>query len=378
MWCANQRSLYKRDKLSQERIYKLESIGFKWQLDEDVWINTYNEVKDFCSTHKRFPSLLTDTDKKTRYLFYWLKYQKSEYKNNCLSDDKAQMLRDIGFGLDTSRAETMRWEESFENLAAYINSTGKFPDKSDNEDTDKLLSWIYEQRKAKNKGTLSQDKIKLLDSIGFVWNSVQAKWNKMFDTVWEYIAENGKTPEKSFKIDDMGIGAWYARQIKEYNANRLDPYRKSKIASLNKLLEDTRKHNEDMLWLSRYNELQSFIEEKGHVPKSKDTFSGTNLYMWLRKQGTLFANGELSEDKANMLLKVGIDLSEFSPKKEYRKVWFENYDKYFTFVHEYGRKPSRKDEQESKLYNWERNQIHRLKTGKLTDSQVLMLEKLGL
>lgn len=79
-----------------------------------------------------------------------------------------------------------------------------------------------------------------------------------------------------------------------------------------------------------------------------------------------------------MLLKVGIGLSDFGTKKEYRKIWFENYDKYFTFVHEYGRKPSRKDEQESKFYYWERNQIYRLKTGKLTDSYVLMLEKLGL
>lgn len=55
----------------------------------------------------------------------------------------------------------------------------------------------------------------------------------------------------------------------------------------------------------------------------------------------------------------------------------ETYDKYFTFVHKYGKKPSHKDEQESKLYYWKRNQIHRLKTVELTDSQVLMLEKVG-
>ncbi len=61
-----------------------------------------------------------------------------------------------------------------------------------------------------------------------------------------------------------------------------------------------------------------------------------------------------------------------------KKSWIEDHDKYFSFISEHGRKPSRKDEQGSKLYNRERNQIHRLKIGKLTDSQVLMLEKLGL
>ena len=75
-----------------------------------------------------------------------------------------------------------------------------------------------------------------------------------------------------------------------------------------------------MLWLSRYNELQSFIDKKGHIPKSKDTFSDTDLFMWLRKQGMLFANSELSEDKANMLLKAGIDFHDFGSKKESRKV----------------------------------------------------------
>ena len=46
-WCSIQRREYKTGKLSQERIYLLEKLNFVWDVLEQQWNESYQELKTY-------------------------------------------------------------------------------------------------------------------------------------------------------------------------------------------------------------------------------------------------------------------------------------------------------------------------------------------
>jgi hypothetical protein len=54
-WCITQRQLYKNGRLTDEQIDLLNSIGFVWDVNEEIWNATLEQVKEFYALNKRFP-----------------------------------------------------------------------------------------------------------------------------------------------------------------------------------------------------------------------------------------------------------------------------------------------------------------------------------
>ena len=103
----------------------------------------------------------------------WARTQRSAYLVGTLSDQRLTRLHDIGFEMDDEMAEWMRW------FSLVKESSHDTPDDSG---LSKLLSdvgqadnfyaanWSAVQRIAHRCDRLSQDKVDLLDSIGFDWS----------------------------------------------------------------------------------------------------------------------------------------------------------------------------------------------------------------
>ncbi len=98
VWCGKQRTKYKNEKLSQEKIDLLESIGFKWEPIESEWQNNFEKLKKFKKEYGHASP--SRGDKVFGLLGVWCGKQRTKYKNEKLSQEKIDLLDSIGFRWD--------------------------------------------------------------------------------------------------------------------------------------------------------------------------------------------------------------------------------------------------------------------------------------
>ena len=108
-WGKSQRRAKKKGKLSEERVEKLEGIGFIWDLFEARWLEM---AQLLVSYKKKFGDCLVEKDYKTAdgvNLGSWVQKQRWAKKKRTLSKERVKILKDIGFvwvvGSGTSKKE---------------------------------------------------------------------------------------------------------------------------------------------------------------------------------------------------------------------------------------------------------------------------------
>jgi predicted helicase len=95
IWCGRQRIERSRGGLSQERISRLEEIGFVWNLLSAAWNKMYGEL---CAYKERFgncnvPAVWQDNPS----LGTWCSNQRQDYRKGKLSSERIARLEEIGF-----------------------------------------------------------------------------------------------------------------------------------------------------------------------------------------------------------------------------------------------------------------------------------------
>ena len=95
-WISAQRTLYKKGRLCEYRITKLERIGMFWgSLSERTWFEQFSDTKQYYHEHGdlNIPiEYVSESGRKTRY---WLEKQKTNYKNGNLSPKQIDLLKSI-------------------------------------------------------------------------------------------------------------------------------------------------------------------------------------------------------------------------------------------------------------------------------------------
>ena len=84
----------------------------------------------------------------------------------------------------------LTWETQYKKLVAYKTRHGHCRVPQRYEDRT-LASWVATQRVRKQKGSLSEERIYALNSIGFVWKIFQTSWDKQYDRLLAYRLEYG-------------------------------------------------------------------------------------------------------------------------------------------------------------------------------------------
>ena len=96
----------------------------------------------------------------------WVSTQRKRQIQGMLSEDKFQMLKDIGF--IWKRHETA-WNEMYKKLLRYKEAFGDCSVPAEWKVDPKLGRWVTTQRRRKRQGKLAEDRIRRLDEIGFQW-----------------------------------------------------------------------------------------------------------------------------------------------------------------------------------------------------------------
>ena len=95
-WVKTQRKVYKADSLAQDRIDRLNSIGFMWALlaqsAKVPWETRFNELVQYKTKHGD-----CNVPQRQGPLGKWVHHQRCNYKEGKLSQDRINRLNDIGF-----------------------------------------------------------------------------------------------------------------------------------------------------------------------------------------------------------------------------------------------------------------------------------------
>lgn len=159
-WVGTQRIDYSDKRMPQERIIKLESLGFQWNPSEIAWETMFALLCDYkkengdCNVPPKF---------KEKKLRVWVIHLRASYKKKSLSDLRIKKLREIGFILDPLESQ---WEQRYTELLDFKKEYGHCNVPKTYAKNRKLGAWVANLRRRIEEQ--SESRIKKLNAIGFV------------------------------------------------------------------------------------------------------------------------------------------------------------------------------------------------------------------
>jgi hypothetical protein len=179
-WIGDQRLIRKRGRLSEDRIRRLDELGFEWESDAAKWDEMFERLAVYKMQNATCAVPLKWAEDPE--LARWVNRQRSNKKRRLLSEDQLRRLNALGFEWDPRSA---LWESMFACLVAFKAHTGhcrvpirwRDPAQLDR-DNARLASWVNHQRQLRKHGRLSEDRIRRLDELRFDWGiSLGSKWS---------------------------------------------------------------------------------------------------------------------------------------------------------------------------------------------------------
>jgi hypothetical protein len=364
-WVQSQRTLRKKGKLSQERIQLLDEIGIRWDTGSPAWDKMFSLLKEFKESHGHceVPHGWAENPK----LASWVITQRRRRKKALMSQEQSRRLDEIGLEWDPVGK---LWEKMYSALVEYKKRHGDCDVPKRWSEDPKLGRWVVAQRGLKRKGRLSEDRIRRLDKLGFIWKkkpSPTSSWKTAILKLKEFKKRHGHCNVPKWSA----LWEWAEKQHHLYNKGQLT---QEQVALLHEVgffqwkpaLEEWKPAFEDM-----FRALLQFKSHHGHCDVPEDY---TELAHWVQAQRDLKASDQLSETDYLRLCAIGF-VWDPSGSKE----WEEMYSLLvkYKFINGHCNVPKNSVANPA-LGKWVDDQRASIRENKLTRAQIKRLEDLGL
>ena len=191
--------------LPQEKIDKLNAVGFVWDMHEVSWLERYEELKKYRRDHgdtlvpKQYPVY--------PFLGRWVDKQRSDYKRFLarkkleegieLKDHEERQdierLALLSTGMTEERVRLLNaedfiwdafnhaWEQKYDELCMFVAVNGHANIRSRRKGYDPLARWAeiqrqnYRKRMNGEKTTLTKERVDKLERVGFIWDRTEAR-----------------------------------------------------------------------------------------------------------------------------------------------------------------------------------------------------------
>ncbi len=301
-------------------------------MQHDKWMQFFEELKAF---KERFGHCNIDaTWKENPSLGNWAHRQRTMWNKGILQGERIDLLEEIGFIWDIDSNQEI-WNSKFELLKSFKERFGHCNVETGWKEDSALASWVSTQRTRRNKGQLSQERVQLLDELGFVWDLQTQKrdetWMNWYQELENYTKEHGH-PNVPQSRPKTKLANWVmiqrCRRDKSYNGN--PPLTKEQIELLDRLGFRWKVREEQ--WQERFDQLKLFKEQHGHCNVELVADEDDKLLSWVKSQRNSLAQGKLDEDK-----KTQLDEIEFSwDSKIIDAKWEEMYERLKNYHSEHG------------------------------------------
>ena len=299
-WVATQRT--SKLSLVPSRLRRLNEIGFIWNPLDAQWEEGFTSLKKFKLREGHCEAPIRHIEDGFP-LGKWLGRQRSVYLE--ISPDRLSRLNEVGFIWDPLNA---RWEKGFAELVNFKKKFGHCDvPQNYSENNFDLGNWVTRQRKSKPQ--MTEDHLRRIDALGFVWNSNSFQWEKGLYSLREFKnrEEHCLVPSNHIE-EDFLLGLWVNRQRKF----------KSQMSTDRLQLLDELGFIWDPLtdkWEDAFNHLIKFKEREGHclVPH-RHCENDFRLGSWISNQRN--NKKELSIDRLSRLNNLGFVWDELSDRWE--------------------------------------------------------------
>jgi len=237
------------NELTQERIDKLNSINFVWDVYEETWNARISELKDFLTGQDNYLNDTDDTKRSTKtmspMLSKWIvtvrrdfgRYKKNERDNNknhfaltkkknsptnVLNPQRIRQLEDLNFIWNIQDAQ---WERQYQIVKHYCNFIYQEKEKHQSMSRQNILSltskrtahWVCRQRKEykllkeDNKKSIFVSyttRLQKLILMNFIWDENDQLWNEKLYLLVQYKISHGRWPS-----------SFPNRKVKKYNSS---------------------------------------------------------------------------------------------------------------------------------------------------------------
>ena len=343
-WTTRQRNLYRENKLSQEKINLLNEINFEWDPVEKKWQNAYQELKEIYQKEGNITNI-------PEYHRNWSSSQRTLFREKKLAQDKIDKLNDIDFVWEPFENRNT-WEENYQQLKEIYQTQG-----NSNSDLPKnLKNWSSSQRSQYRENKLIQEKVDLLNKIGFIWDLEEDEWNNAYKKLKNFYIREGN----SYLNKEKSLEYWCGKQRRRYKNKQL-PEEKIKLLEDIKFAWDPIQEQ----WNSQYSELKTFYLNEGH---SSPSGWNSSLGVWCGKQRQYYMKNKLSQDKIKLLEEINF---VWDPVKQR---WDDSYAALKELYIKKGHTSPTDDDQQ--LQNWCRNQRTKYNKKELSQEKIEKMNKI--
>ncbi|WP_227461506.1 DEAD/DEAH box helicase [Cupriavidus pauculus] len=215
-----------------------------------------------------------------------------------------------------------KWEAAFElarQRAERLGSCNAMLDETwppEDPNGFRLGVWLKMQRDAKsgNDSWMSPERIRKLESIGMVWDLVEARWHASCDAVLAWIRSNGtaSVPRKTIYTREgwaTDLYDWSVKQRRRHRRGELAPEKVEKLSrggfSWDPMSEKFERG---------FAAASEFFREHGHCNAPTPTImpDGFKLSAWIVTQRLNKAQGTLSAERIERLEGIGIQWNRYS------------------------------------------------------------------
>ena len=176
-WQSHQKAAYSNEKLNDEKIKRLEDIGFIWDQIDEAWEKGYQGTI-------KYKYLFGSANAPYKYmtpegfsLGWWQGIQKKNYDNGKLGNELIRKLEKIGFIWSILDNE---FEKGYQETLVYKKQFGKANAnyKYKTSDGYKLGVWQGSKKNLYKNGKLNIERTKRLEDIGFAWDELKKAFEK--------------------------------------------------------------------------------------------------------------------------------------------------------------------------------------------------------
>ena len=206
----------------------------------------------------------TGHQEKGHKLAGWVNNQRMSFKSGRLSKERIHRLEALPGWLWDARE--YRWDEGLKKLKTFAQREGHCLVPDDHLEGDfPLGSWVKHQRefyKAKPP-RLSEDRIRRLSQLGFVWDARDEKWEEGFRQLREFCDHNGHARVRKDYVAEDGfrLGSWVHFQRQRYKKGVLQKDRETRLERLPGWTWDTREAG----WEEGFEGLKRYADREGHA-----------------------------------------------------------------------------------------------------------------
>lgn len=364
MWVGEQRKKYKRGELSEDKIGRLEKIGMVWDVPDALWNKAYVELKKY---KEKNGTALVKKGESNNFLYKWTITQRRRLKTGKLDANKIALLNELGFEWDAIFAN---WMEKYNRLVEYKNIYGDCNVSKTSKDFEDISVWVYVQRVRYAKGELDNNKIKLLEDIGFLWNSRFVEGHRSWDDFYNFMLHFKKEYGHCNLLERYTKGSsayvWLKEQLNLLAENKLQEDKLEKIKGL-----ECDQLFIDPVWCEMFNKVKDLIMNKG-INGIISEIEDENIIRWIKNQRQIYSKGNMNPRKLYLFNQINFiwDEREFTWEVKYKQL--EDYKKRFGNCNV----PKNWEENKSLSY-WVRNQKNCILKGTISLERKAKLKSLG-